>query len=131
MNMKWIKFVEYRYPGPILHRIDWYVIEQKNLYYRVLGRAMVETRVNGKGTCFARVDITMFGQCGKWSTQLYRHFQDKKSPTIQAKKWCELLLQNPPHVDHEIDSSYKMLNGICKEQMKLAREESLDIGKVQ
>lgn len=129
--MNWIKFAEYRYPGPIFYRIDWHVIEQKDLYYRVLGQATVETRVNGKGTCFARVDIIMFGQCGKWSTQLYRHWQDDKSSTVKAKKWCELLLQNPPSIDHKIDSDTKTLNVICKEQMKLAKENSLDIGKVQ
>jgi hypothetical protein len=129
-KLVWTK-TTYPYPGPIFYTTDWMVLEQRDIYYRILGKAMVETRVNGKGTCFSSIDLIMFGQLGKWSTHLYRHWEGgKRAPTQKAKNWCTCLLQNPPKLDgsHHIDSSHEVINGVCRQQMELSRTKSLDVG---
>ena len=115
-------------PGPIFYKISWQVLEQKYPYFRLLGEAMVETRVNGVGTCVSIVRYKHYGQCGLQRSELIRHWKGHRAQTWEAKKWCENLLKYPPYnISHEWDSDSQTLNGICIEQMELASVESFSL----
>ena len=124
MKPKWTTTATYRFPGPIFYKTNLMLLEQKYPYYRVLGQARVETRVNGVGTCFSQVKIFSYGQCGLHTLELSRHWVDKKAQGNKARAWCEYILEYPPHhFEDRWDSSTETLNTTCKQQMQLARKE--------
>ena len=123
--MNWTITARYRFPGPVFYKTDTVLLEQKYPYYRVLGQGFVETRVNGKGTCFSTVSIYSYGQCGLHTLKLSRHWLSAKAQGNKAKAWCEYILKYPPrYFDEEWDTSTETLNTVCKQQMNLAHDDS-------
>ena len=128
-NKLWEVTAKYPRPGPTFYEIPWRVLEQKYPYFRLLGKAVVETRVNGVGTCLSMVRYKQYGQCGLQFSELMRHWEGNRAQTWEAKKWCEYLLRYPPYnITCKWDSDSQTLNTVCKEQMRLASLESSSPG---
>jgi len=127
--MEWIITAKYSYPGPIFYRTDKVLLEQNYPYYRIMGQGFIETRINGKGTCYSQVHIYAYGQCGLHTLELSRHWVDTKAQGNKARAWCEYLLKYPPRyysdewdissetLNDEWDISSETLNTMCKQQM--------------
>jgi len=119
--MNWSITAKYHYPGPVFYKTDLVLLEQQYPYYRVLGQGFVEVRVNGVGTCYSRVSIYSYGQCGLHTLTLSRHWKNRKAQGNKAKAWCEYIMRYPPrHFDDKWDTSTETLNTVCKQQMAIA-----------
>jgi len=126
--MIWNVTAKYARPGPVFYSTELQLLEQAYPYYRVVGRGLVEARVNGVRTCYSQVTIRQYGQCGIHTLELIRHWKSFRAQTWEAKAWCERLLKNPPRYWSEkwVNDS-QTLNTVCKEQMELARIGALEL----
>jgi hypothetical protein len=126
--MNWTVEAKYHYPGPIFYKTDLILLEQKYPYYRIMGQGFVKTRVNGVGTCLSWIHLYSYGLCGIHTLELKKHWADNRAQGKKARAWCEYILKYPPlYYNDKWDSSYETVNGICRQQIALAREEPVKV----
>jgi len=106
MKFSWTKGADYGRRGPIFYESN--KIQIGKSYQGKFIRANIETRVNGKGTAFAEIHLTIEWAANlKWGWTIYRHFTNSKQAGNKARAWCNYLLNNPPYGVNKISMQQK------------------------
>jgi hypothetical protein len=91
---------------PCHYKSDKHPVLQK--YSRVFMKAHVASRINGFNTAYAELIWTVEWPTleeSKWGYIIYSHFRGKDA-LVQAKRWCNFLLNNPPHGIHKFNGPF-------------------------
>ena len=93
--------VRYPSPGPIFYKSN--KVQYGREWDKLFLEAHVETRVNGPGTAYARVVLSVeWASNLHWGISINRHLLGKRAGQ-RARAWCNYMLKNPPSSWEEWD----------------------------
>jgi hypothetical protein len=95
-KFSWSKKADYGKHGPIFYKSDKQPIFDS--HNKQFAEATIETRVNGKNTAYAIVNLSVeWASNIQWGYTISRHFTDSSQAGNKARSWCNYFLNNPPY----------------------------------